>query len=104
MPTWLNHRKPIFADMTQVPKDLLTAYQKIDAAEQAFMALPAKLRTSMDNNPLNLEPWLADPANRKEAEFYGLMEKREPTPSPASPDPEPEASAAPRKAGKKIEE
>ena len=98
-PTWINSREPIYADMTQVPRDLLSAYQKIEAAETAFMALPAKIRTQMDNSPLNLEAWLSDPENRSEAERYGLIvKKEEPTPSPASPDPSEAGKGA--KAGK----
>lgn len=109
MPTWINSRTPIYADMTQVPKDLLSAYKKIEAAEEAFMALPAKIRTQMDNSPLNLEAWLKDPANREDAEYYGLIVKKDKpasTPSPASPDSEEDNAPPPTKKGaaKKIEE
>lgn len=108
-PTWINSRKPVYADLTQVPKDLLSAYKKIEAAEEAFISLPAKIRTAMDNNPLNLASWLEDPANREDAEYYGLLVKKEkPTPSPASPNPSSEEPSAPQqgkaKPGKKIEE
>lgn len=108
-PTWINSRSPIFADMTDVPKDLLTAYQKIESAEEAFMSLPAKIRTQMDNNPLNLESWLSDPANRSDAEFYGLMMKKpEATPSPAEPAPgnhgaDSDNTELPRSTKKKVE-
>jgi len=93
-PTWINHRAPIYADMTQVPKDLMSAYQKIQKAEEAFMALPAKIRTSIDNDPRNLESWLKNPENRPMAELHGLIVKQpDPTPSPADPGPKPAKKA-----------
>lgn len=89
-PTWVNRRAPIYADMTEVPKDLMGAYQKIQAAEAAFDALPSEVRRDLDHNPSNLYGWLKNPANREMAEKHGLITAKAP-PSPASPVP-PEAT------------
>jgi len=84
-PQWINRRQPIYTDMTQVPKDLLSAYQRIEAAEAAFDALPSEIRHSLDHNPMNLPQWLQNPANRPLAEKYGLIKEAPTPPSPASP-------------------
>lgn len=75
MPTWINRRAPIYADMTEVPKDLTQAYMKIQAAREAFDALPSDVRRDIDHDPLRLPQWLHDPKNREIAEKYGLVEK-----------------------------
>lgn len=88
-PTWINRRMPVYADMTDVPKDLTEAYNKIKAAEEAFLSLPSECRRDIDNDPRRLPAWLRDPANRQLAEKHGLL-----TPSPASPAPTGPASGS----------
>lgn len=64
---------PVFADVSDVPDDLMTSYDKIFAAEQAFMQLPSKLRKELDNDPARLGVWLQDENNRAAAVEYGLL-------------------------------
>ena len=46
---------------------------KVMRAEQAFMALPAKLRQRFDNDPANLISFLEDDKNYDEAQKLGLL-------------------------------
>lgn len=64
---------PVFADVSDVPDDLMQSYDKIYAAEQAFMQLPSKLRKELDNDPARLGAWLQDENNRNAAIEYGLL-------------------------------
>lgn len=77
---WPGKPRGIYTDLSKVP-DLMTAYQQVEAAEEAFGALPAEIRESLKNDPRNLERYLADPANLDTAVKYGLIEKQ----SPAKP-------------------
>lgn len=67
------NRSPIYADVSSAPKDLLSAFAVVESAKEAFMTLPAKLRRELNDDPRNLEPWLADEANAEQAEKYGLI-------------------------------
>lgn len=59
---------------------------KINAANDAFMELPADLRTKFDNDPSNLINFLADPKNKDEAINLGLLEKpKAENPPPGTP-------------------
>lgn len=53
-PSWLNHRTPVFADVSELPKDLTEAYVQVQRAEEAFAQLPAKFRAAIDNDPRKL--------------------------------------------------
>lgn len=53
-PQWINQRQPVFGDVSELPKDLTSAYSQIERAEEAFYALPAKFRQALDNDPRNL--------------------------------------------------
>lgn len=64
---------PHFADVSDIPMNLFDAYNAVEAAEAAFMDLPAKLRKSLDNDPSRLSEWLSDPSNRQAAVEYGLF-------------------------------
>ncbi len=64
---------PVFADVSEVPDDLMQSYDKIFLAEQAFMQLPSKLRKELDNDPARLGAWLQDENNRSAAVSYGLI-------------------------------
>lgn len=65
-------RPGVYADVSDVP-DLMGAISIVQQAQEAFDALPATLRKSLNNDPQNLKGWLQDPANTKEAVKYGLL-------------------------------
>lgn len=67
--------EPFFGDVSEVPTNLADSYDRLARAEAAFMALPAEIRKSLDNNPANLESWLSEPENRFKAEEFGLLKK-----------------------------
>lgn len=83
-------------DFTQAPQDYQTALHQIRAAQSAFHALPAKLRDLFNNDPAQLEHWLANPKNKEQAIEYGLIKKpvaAAPSNSPAPvPAPGPEST------------
>lgn len=47
------------------------------AAQQDFSQLPARVKNRFDNDPAKLITFLNDPENRDEAEFLGLVNKRQ---------------------------
>jgi phage internal scaffolding protein len=68
----INQSEARYGDFTNAD-DYHTALNKIIAAEDDFMALPADIRTQFDNNPANLIGFLNNPSNRTEAEKLGLL-------------------------------
>ena len=54
--------------------DYHTALNKIKAADQAFMALPAKIRAKFDHDPNALLNYLQNEENRDEAIQIGLID------------------------------
>jgi phage internal scaffolding protein len=80
--------EPVYADISEVP-DLLAAHQIVEAAQEAFMRLPAQVRKKIDNDPARLVEYLEDPANMDEAVKLGLImaraEKVSETPPPSQP-------------------
>lgn len=73
-------RSPIFGDFTDAPTSLQEAYDRILDAQANFMELPSAVRERFANDPMRLLSFLADPANRAEAEKLGLVNV-----SPAAP-------------------
>lgn len=61
-----------YSDVSEVP-DLLEAHLNLQRAKLAFDQLPALVRKKLENNPLMLEQYLADPANHEEALELGLL-------------------------------
>lgn len=82
-------RPPTYGDFTTVD-DYLTARTQIAEADQAFAALPASIRDSMDNDPAVLLEFLQDPDNLEEARELGLV-----GPAPETPPVGPPAIATP---------
>lgn len=72
----LSHRQGFYADLSDVP-DLMGAFQQVEEARFAFSRLPAELRSRLGNDFRNLELYLRDPANREEAEKFGLLAGRQ---------------------------
>lgn len=65
--------------------DYQSALNTVIGAQEAFMALPAKLRERFGNDPGQFLGFLSDPSNRKEAEELGLVEKLDQVQVPISP-------------------
>jgi phage internal scaffolding protein len=83
---------PQYGDFSGVT-DYHTAINAVKASEEAFMALPAKIRAKFDHDPNALLQFLNDPINRNEAIEIGLIDG-EPVVSPivsAVETPKPEA-------------
>lgn len=91
-PSWINRRQPIYTDVSEVPRDLAAAYAEVQAAEEAFMALPSQVRSAIDNDPRRLPDWLSDKANLSLAVQHGLVEAPE-----AEPEEEPAKDLPPKK-------
>lgn len=98
---------PMYLDMTQTPSDLLEALNLMNAADDAFMRLPASVRKEFDNDPFRFVEFASDPANVKRMREWGLAEPEKvpdapmrvevvnPSPAPgANPRPSPDLAAA----------
>lgn len=80
-----------YGDFTSVQDYQLSLNQVIEAQE-AFEALPAKIRERFANDPSHLMAFLANAENQEEAERLGLVEPKAPPPQPKAA---PAASEAP---------
>jgi hypothetical protein len=63
-----------FADVSEVPS-LMEMHEISLRASQLFMELPADIRRLMDNDPTQLEQFIADPKNKQICIDNGLLEK-----------------------------
>jgi phage internal scaffolding protein len=66
---------PRYGDFTGI-KDYQSALNAVIAAEDGFMTLPADIRSRFMNDPANLIDFLANDANRAEAEKLGLVDPK----------------------------
>ena len=64
----LNRYEPLYVDVTQMPKTLAEAQQKVINSKNAFDALPVEIKSQFENN-YNL--WLATAGSE---EWYGKMD------------------------------
>lgn len=94
-PEILNKRQAIFADVSEIG-DFQHCKQTVNDAQDAFMTLPAHVRTRFDNDPGKLLDFCADSNNRDEAIELGIITKveeqtppQEPPAVPPEPPPEP---------------
>lgn len=78
--------EPFYADLSEVPNDLQTAYEAVFRAEAAFMQLPSDVRKSLGNDASKLSGWLLDPQNRDVAIKAGLIVSRQETTVPIIED------------------
>jgi len=67
-----NVRVPKYGDFTHV-NDYQTAMNMVIKANEAFMQLPADVRTRFNNDPGALVDFVSDDNNRAEAEKLGLV-------------------------------
>lgn len=73
--------------------DYQNSLNTIISAENAFMALPAKIRDRFGNDPAEFLTFVADPANANELIELGIRER--PRPPTAAPSPTPAPGPAP---------
>jgi hypothetical protein len=63
---------PIFADVSEIG-DFRSCIERIRSADEAFMSLPASVRTRFGNDSVALIEFLQNPVNRVEAISLGLI-------------------------------
>jgi len=73
----LAKKQASYQDVSEIP-NLLDAHISIKEAKEAFMALPARIRKKLHNDPLNLEEYLLNEENHEEAAHYGLLKLDKP--------------------------
>lgn len=65
-----------YIDNTEIPS-LLDAQNLIRTANESFMALPAKIRKMMNNDPTKLVEFVNDPDHKEILLKHGILEKVE---------------------------
>lgn len=65
---------PRYGDFSGIG-DYHTAMNRVMAAKDEFMSLPAQIRSRFNNDPAQLIEFLQNESNRPEAEELGLVEK-----------------------------
>lgn len=63
----------VYGDFTNVG-DYMSAMLRVQAAQEAFATLPARVRDHVDNDPAKFIDWALNPENRDELEQFGLLE------------------------------
>lgn len=86
-------RAPQYGDFTEVV-DYHTALNVVRASQEAFDALPARVRARFHNDPSEMLEFVDDEGNRPEAERLGLVDKHPPPIDPAEPAGVPSAPPA----------
>ncbi len=66
-------REAFYADVSMMG-DYRSALENVRMADEAFMSLPAKVRSKFDNDPAGFLDFCSDPANRDEMVEMGLIE------------------------------
>lgn len=74
LPEIQNSMEGIYGDFSG-GEDFLESQMKIKQAEEAFMALDAKIRRRFDNEPHKLLEFICNPDNKQEAIELGLINK-----------------------------
>lgn len=68
-------KKPLYGDFTNVG-DFQSSMNIVIKAQEAFDALPAKVRERFSYSPVNMVNFLSDESNYDEAVKLGLVEKK----------------------------
>jgi len=68
-----NAASGVYADLTELPMNLMEAQQVVLHAQQAFETVPSAVRNRFGHDPNQLISFLADPANKDEAIKLGLV-------------------------------
>lgn len=72
MVSLLNKSEPFYGDVSEFD-GLQDAFIKVEEANKLFMGMSAEIRSRFGNDPVSMISFLADPANRKEAEDLGMV-------------------------------
>lgn len=109
-PALMNLREAAFGDFSE-ELDFHTAQNMVIAAQEAFMTIPAEIRSRFNNDPGQLMTWLNDKNNIDEAIRLGLAHITKEAPNDKHPEnhpgphrppantPEPETRTHPRTPG-----
>nr|WAE43770.1 MAG: internal scaffolding protein [Microviridae sp.] len=92
--------QPMFTDLVGVTNDYQTALNLVLEADEAFFALPARIRSRFKNDPGQLLSFLEDPKNLKEAFELGLIQTDPNPPAPPAPSSSPAVQPAPAEPAK----
>lgn len=83
----LTKKGGVYADVSTMQSiDYLTAYNMVEDAHDAFMALPAEIRDRFQNDPAKLLSFLNEPKNKDEAIKLGLIEAPKNDPASTKPN------------------
>lgn len=80
--------QPQYGDFSGIT-DYQSALNAVMAAQDSFLALPAKLRARFDNDPALFVDWASDEANKDEMKALGLLRQETAqavVSSPSEPD------------------
>lgn len=86
--SFVSKREPEYMDVEQI--DYQEAVNRVMAAEEMFLDMPAKLRRRFNNNPGEFLTFIQNPENIEEARDLGLVERLPPS---APPDDQEESSS-----------
>lgn len=87
-------KQAAYLDLSEMVS-LQDALHMADAAQTAFLELPADIRRRFDNDPVKLVAFAQDDRNYAEAQKLGLIPPSQPDPKPPVKDqPEPAAAGA----------
>lgn len=86
MITHLNEGEPFYGDVSEYG-DLKEAIDKVNSANELFMAMDPKVRSKFDNDPVKMVEFLSDESNKAEAIALGMVipEPVAPVVAPAPP-------------------
>lgn len=93
----VNENQGRFADVSGI-SDYRESIERVRAANDFFMGLPALLRARFDNDPAYFLDFIADPLNESDLREWGLMpalEEAPPEPPEAPPAPVPPVEVPP---------
>jgi len=69
-------KEPMYIDETLIP-DAITSFNVVNEARELFLQLPSKVRKAMDNDPRNMEAFIADPENKDFLLKHGVLTQKE---------------------------
>ncbi|AXH76823.1 MAG: internal scaffolding protein [Microviridae sp.] len=72
-------------DIANAPDNYMDVMNQLNVAREQFMTLPAKVRSTFDNDPSRFVDFVSDPGNGEELVRMGLAVVR-PDPSPSDTD------------------
>lgn len=70
-----NAKRPVYADVSELPKDLHSHFQAVKQFEADFLQHTPEVRLRFNNNPAEMAEFLVNPANNEESYTLGLRVK-----------------------------